>query len=647
MKKLLLVLFGLFMFAGFINSQVIANFDKAGSLGIFKNADFGTLTDSIYQTTDPTGKSAGVMDVEFNLKGVNDHNAIRPITQQLIDPSGAQQLTYWVYIPKNSGIPDSLVIGLWWQVNGNWAWNELDYYAKDIPKGVWYPISVPLADSSLADPVNDGLTGHKLGDFGIQWNNIHCQSTIWKGSIYIDNVSLIGANPTTFANFKINVSGFSEQWNNGWKDTIYQTSQPIGDSIGVLALKLTNGIAKTGGTSVGIAPLNGFDATKHNFLVAWVYIDTTFSDSAYIQVWAQDNHNWNWPGPMGITTYLGTSIPRNVWYPLYFDLLQASVADTVSGGLFNSLKYPLGKFGVQVDGPTDWNSTVYIGNFEFIDSIVSIPNKWVAANFENASYGLQGFVVPNYAGGTISRIHDTTGNGTYVMEGDIDFSKAPNKFAALTNIPLMDSTSNYATKASFDIYIPSGMPSGSDVQFIITGAAAINPTWIQFDNKVGTGLAAGQWNTISMNIDSLVKSGGIDPTKEAQVGVQVLGPTASTWTGKLFFDNLTFYGIVKPSQLTFVKNTDSNLPKEYKLYNNYPNPFNPTTIIKYDLPKQSNVVIKVYDVLGKEIATLVNENEKAGTYNVNFRADNLASGMYIYRITAGSYIKSEKMMLLK
>ena len=58
-------------------------------------------------------------------------------------------------------------------------------------------------------------------------------------------------------------------------------------------------------------------------------------------------------------------------------------------------------------------------------------------------------------------------------------------------------------------------------------------------------------------------------------------------------------------------------------------------------------MIKVYDILGKEVATLVNENEKAGTYTVNLKADNLSSGIYIYRITAGSYVKSEKMMLLK
>jgi hypothetical protein len=98
---------------------------------------------------------------------------------------------------------------------------------------------------------------------------------------------------------------------------------------------------------------------------------------------------------------------------------------------------------------------------------------------------------------------------------------------------------------------------------------------------------------------------------------------------------------------TAVKNTGNNLPKEFKLYNNYPNPFNPSTIIKYDLPKESQVLLKVYDILGKEVATIVNDKQKAGTYTLNFNASKFASGVYIYRITAGNYVHAQKMMLLK
>jgi hypothetical protein len=89
------------------------------------------------------------------------------------------------------------------------------------------------------------------------------------------------------------------------------------------------------------------------------------------------------------------------------------------------------------------------------------------------------------------------------------------------------------------------------------------------------------------------------------------------------------------------------LPKEFALYNNYPNPFNPTSKIKYDLPRDVQVSLKVYDILGREVATLVDTKQSAGYYAIDFNATNLASGAYIYRITAGDFVQTKKMMVLK
>ncbi len=89
------------------------------------------------------------------------------------------------------------------------------------------------------------------------------------------------------------------------------------------------------------------------------------------------------------------------------------------------------------------------------------------------------------------------------------------------------------------------------------------------------------------------------------------------------------------------------LPTDYALRQNNPNPFNPTTTINYQLPENGFVTIKVYDLLGKEVATLVNENKSAGYYKVNFDASKLTSGVYIYTINAGKYTQSKKMLLTK
>ncbi|MCL6097406.1 MAG: T9SS type A sorting domain-containing protein [Bacteroidetes bacterium] len=91
---------------------------------------------------------------------------------------------------------------------------------------------------------------------------------------------------------------------------------------------------------------------------------------------------------------------------------------------------------------------------------------------------------------------------------------------------------------------------------------------------------------------------------------------------------------------------NSEKPENYSL-SNYPNPFNPATTISYQLPKDGFVTIKVFDMLGKEIATLINENKSAGYYNIDFDARKLTSGVYIYTISANGFIQSKKMLLMK
>ncbi len=98
---------------------------------------------------------------------------------------------------------------------------------------------------------------------------------------------------------------------------------------------------------------------------------------------------------------------------------------------------------------------------------------------------------------------------------------------------------------------------------------------------------------------------------------------------------------------TPVVEIDAGFPKDFSLSQNYPNPFNPVTIIKYQLPVNSHVSIKIYSTLGEEIATLVNEEKSAGSYELNFNGSELSSGVYIYRLNAGDFKSIKKMLLLK
>jgi outer membrane protein assembly factor BamB len=104
-------------------------------------------------------------------------------------------------------------------------------------------------------------------------------------------------------------------------------------------------------------------------------------------------------------------------------------------------------------------------------------------------------------------------------------------------------------------------------------------------------------------------------------------------------------GLNEPS--TDIKNNSYFQPGKFELHQNYPNPFNPTTTIKYDLKVAGFVSLKVFDIIGQEVASVVSKNQKAGSYQINFNASNLSSGLYIYRLESGTFAQSKKMMLLK
>ena len=110
----------------------------------------------------------------------------------------------------------------------------------------------------------------------------------------------------------------------------------------------------------------------------------------------------------------------------------------------------------------------------------------------------------------------------------------------------------------------------------------------------------------------------------------------------IYLDNIYF-----STMLSDVKEIQDVLPSDYNLEQNYPNPFNPTTNIRFSLPEANQVMLKVYNTLGQEVATLVNGFMNAGTFEVNFDANNLPTGTYFYSLTAGDYSSVKKMLLIK
>ena len=129
---------------------------------------------------------------------------------------------------------------------------------------------------------------------------------------------------------------------------------------------------------------------------------------------------------------------------------------------------------------------------------------------------------------------------------------------------------------------------------------------------------------------------GIKLKSEQQIG--------EIYSGSLFFDNMR---ISYPNKLSVSIEENIEVPSESELIQNYPNPFNPTTVISFKLAESGLTSLKVYDILGREVSTLLNENMTSGTHKISFNASNLSSGIYIYQLTTETGSQSKRMTLIK
>jgi hypothetical protein len=179
-----------------------------------------------------------------------------------------------------------------------------------------------------------------------------------------------------------------------------------------------------------------------------------------------------------------------------------------------------------------------------------------------------------------------------------------------------------------------------------TGSVYFIHKWIvrnMVNNAGGENLNSGAWNlnqTITKNVTTTLDAGWV--------------ATNCTLNIFVFKDSTTLcYSRVQQTLMQAVtqplgiSNPGNEIPSEYSLSQNYPNPFNPTTHVKFALPKDGNVSLKVYDMLGNEVAVYVNGFLKAGTYNADIDGSNWASGVYFYRLTTPEYTAAKKMMLVK
>jgi ligand-binding sensor domain-containing protein len=188
----------------------------------------------------------------------------------------------------------------------------------------------------------------------------------------------------------------------------------------------------------------------------------------------------------------------------------------------------------------------------------------------------------------------------------------------------------------------SGLPSSSPIQDLATIGGYIFAATTVFSGNVGHGVyfstnGGSTWEIFGTGlINTQVRSLGIDSSDPENLFLY-----AGTMGGGVW--RLPIYDIITP-----VNNDPiASLPSEYFLRQNYPNPFNPSTIISYSLPVNSDVTLRVFDILGKEVAVLFNGNQNAGKYSMEFNAEGLTSGVYFYEIKTADFVDVKRMLLIK
>jgi hypothetical protein len=154
----------------------------------------------------------------------------------------------------------------------------------------------------------------------------------------------------------------------------------------------------------------------------------------------------------------------------------------------------------------------------------------------------------------------------------------------------------------------------------------------------------------------------MDPASGAFAEIAELGPGITTYTdtqleeGTEYTYRLAAYNTETESDYSNTTSAttiivsvseNDNVPSGFKLYQNFPNPFNPTTVIEFSLPRQMNASLKIYSLNGKEVAELTNGNLTSGVHRINFNAEKLSSGVYFYSLRAGNYLQTKKLIVLK
>ena len=535
--KFLLTIFLVFLGLSFVMGQVIADFE-AGTDGF--DIGWGNTISGVSQAADPSGTGGNALAISFDASGSEQKGAIQKLN---VEASTGKVITFFIYLPAD--FPDGVLIKTWAQDN-DWTWFDFKYYSQDIPREVWFPLTFDLEKANLLNnsfSVSEGplqKIGLELGTW-----NVASEDLNYTGTVYLDNVSLLGALPVEIASFETGTEGFSVGWGDFITD-LNTASDPAGMYGNSLAISLD---ASTTTEKKGALQKTNLEIGNAQLITMYLYLPSGTPDSILIKAWAQDN-DWTW---QDFKMYAG-DLPKDVWVPVHFDV---KAAHALNPG-WDASAGPIQKFGLEFGtwdlkgDDLNWSGTVYVDNV--ILQSTEVAPKWVFASFEKEAAGTQGFSNTgwNKAITFLDRVTDPTGRSNGVLQTDWDFNLDVKASFSNGNVTFGWSDTagvdTGATKITVDVWLPADFPADSSMQLSIFVQDHDTWTWTEDKYLVSAStFKLGDWTTISYDLLSHVKNGEVNPFVTATVGIQIYDMTqSSTWTGTTYWDDFTLVGVEEP-----------------------------------------------------------------------------------------------------
>ncbi len=535
--KFLLPFLFVFVAVSFISAQIIADFET-GTDGF--GIGWGNTITNVSQAADPSGASSGVLALDFDASGSEQKGAIQKMN---VEMGEAKAFTFFVYLPAD--FPDGVLVKVWAQDN-DWTWFDFKYYSQNIPKEVWFPLTFDLQQAHAKQNAFDVAQGpiQKIGLELGTWD-VADNDTNYTGTVYVDNVSLLGARPVELATFETGTEGYGIGWGDFITDlsTAPDPSGQFGNSLSITLNASVTSEKKGAITKVNLEP-NGAQ-----LITSYIYLPSGTPDSLLIKTWAQDN-DWTWFD----FKFYAKDIPKDTWFPLHFDMLAAHALNNS----WDASVGPIQKFGLEFGtwylkgNDLNWSGTVYVDNV--LLQSAQVEPEWVIASFEKEAAGTQGFANTgwNKAITFLDRVVDPTGRTQGVLQTDWDFAQDVKASFSNGNVTFGWSDTagvdTGATEIKVDVWLPADFPADSSMQLSIF--VMDHDTWGWTEEKYlvnPSRFKLGDWTTISYDLLQRVKDGKVNPFVTATVGIQIYDMTqSSTWKGTTYWDNVTLVGVEEP-----------------------------------------------------------------------------------------------------